>query len=203
MIRRGRGSADIAAINQVHPVLLPVVTQRCLPDGCDRKGGGDSHCYRLVGGLYGDHWRCQHRQRSIGTGHRSARVRDDDRIISPIVRRHGADGQDRIGGTADCSHPFVRFTPLVCHWYFNGAVPVATTARVAVVPTPTVWFVGCTVIVGGIFVTRNRIGTGHRPDQIRDDDRVAAAVGRLRVADRRVSLVAPLICPLLRPDLSH
>jgi hypothetical protein len=33
-------------------------------------------------------------------------------------------------------------TPSCCHWYANGALPVATTANVAVCPAATVWLAG-------------------------------------------------------------
>ena len=35
----------------------------------------------------------------------------------------------------------VRLTPLNFHWYFNGAVPVAATLKVAVLPATTTLFV--------------------------------------------------------------
>src|SRR5260221_11957068 len=39
-------------------------------------------------------------------------------------------------------------SPLFCHWKFNGAVPVATTVKLAVCPAVTAWLAGCMVIVG-------------------------------------------------------
>ena len=36
-----------------------------------------------------------------------------------------------------------------CHWYVSGAEPVAVTLKVAVLPTVTVWLVGCAVMPGG------------------------------------------------------
>ena len=38
--------------------------------------------------------------------------------------------------------------PFFCHWYASGAVPLATTVKVAVWPAVTVCAEGCVVIVG-------------------------------------------------------
>jgi hypothetical protein len=40
--------------------------------------------------------------------------------------------------------------PPFCHWYDNGAVPVAVTVNAAVLPTVTVWFAGWAVITGAV-----------------------------------------------------
>jgi hypothetical protein len=39
--------------------------------------------------------------------------------------------------------------PFFCHWKLSGAVPPATTVKLAVCPAVTVWFAGGAVIVGG------------------------------------------------------
>src|SRR6267143_2934739 len=38
--------------------------------------------------------------------------------------------------------------PFFCPWSLGGAVPAATTVKVAVCPAVTVWFAGCVVTVG-------------------------------------------------------
>src|SRR5574341_215189 len=38
--------------------------------------------------------------------------------------------------------------PFLCHWYWSGAVPEATTLKVAVCPAVTVWSAGWVVIAG-------------------------------------------------------
>jgi hypothetical protein len=38
--------------------------------------------------------------------------------------------------------------PFFCHWKLSGAVPPATTVKLAVCPAVTVWFAGGVVIVG-------------------------------------------------------
>src|SRR5260370_9064220 len=40
------------------------------------------------------------------------------------------------------------FAPFFCHWYLSGAVPAATTEKLAVCPAVTVWFAGG-VVMGG------------------------------------------------------
>src|SRR5260370_17227932 len=40
------------------------------------------------------------------------------------------------------------FALFCCHWQPSGAVPAATTVKLAVCPAVTVWLAGCVVIVG-------------------------------------------------------
>lgn len=49
--------------------------------------------------------------------------------------------------------PAIAIPPLD-HWYVSGAVPVATTLKVAVCPTATVWLAGWVVIVGGVLTVK-------------------------------------------------
>ncbi len=52
---------------------------------------------------------------------------------------------------------FTRFVPFTCQWYFNGTVPMAVTAKVTFDPTTSVWFVGCTVIIGDDTTVKNAL----------------------------------------------
>jgi hypothetical protein len=42
------------------------------------------------------------------------------------------------------------FVLFFCHWYVNGSWPLAATANVAVIPTPTVWLAGFSVMTGAL-----------------------------------------------------